>query len=629
MDYDFLTTGQQYFDELIEANKPIEKVDALEFISSTEYMGESPTVFQSCVIKTYYGLWLLYPPTMEENALLNLMWEKWHIAVDVHTAKRAKRFVLVLGRRSTKSSLMSFFATVSMYELICLGNPQSFYGIRDRHPIFVTHVAAAGDQAEAVFTLSNSNIRTTDFFSPYIDFDKDNSTELRLFTPVDKLMNDDIQARNDKKPRYGSIKEPRMPGTINIKSITTSGTTKRGDATYLLMLSEFAHFMRAKFDATKSEEQLMSENPRSDYAITKALIPAVQDFGPEGRVIMESSPDEKGGEFYHYYCMAGGFEQENFEGIEPEEGFSLFQLATWEARPSITRESLDLEFKADPGGCNSEYGAHFRNPSGQFISEEVINSIPQNSVLICMDNIGGRRHYFITVDPGGKAKKKKADTYAIGWGHADQDFATKKVTYWIDGLYGFNATHKSTGLGKFEIIQVDPNAVVDYIFKLVDALGGRNYISEIAYDQFESQAPVHSLQSIGLPAIETTFTNPYKAEMYGDFLSEASLGNVKMYGVDDGGWVQLWKTEMKYLQEDHAGGVVYYHHPATGPVQTDDFADVVSNLVHRMCLKMNPTKESVKQARREGQSGQFKRRMVLPQKGPTGWGGKSKIRPIK
>jgi intein/homing endonuclease len=528
------------------------------------------------------------------------------------------------------STLMSFFSCVSTYELITLGNPQKHFGIRDRHPIYITHVAAGGDQAEAVFTLSRDNIRSTDFFKPFIDFDKDSSTELRLFTPVDKLENDKIFEMNRKVLRgSGESKEPRKPGTINIKSVTTSGTTKRGDATYLLMLSEFAHFVRAKFDPTKSEEQLVSENPRSDYAITKALIPSVQDFGDEGRVIMESSPVEKGGEFYHYYCMAGGMEQENFANIEPEVGYCLFQFATWEVRPTITREVLDSEFRADPVGCNSEYGAHFRNPSGQFISEAVINAIPQSTVPMCRDNIGGRKHYIITLDPGGKAKKKKADTYAVSWGHAEQDFTTKKYTYIVDGMFGFNATLKNVGMGRHEIIQVDPNVVLEFVFKLVDDLGGRNYILEIAYDQFESSPPVHALQAVGLPAVETTFTNPYKAEMYGSFLSEAQLGNVKMYGVDDGGWVQLWKTEMKYLQEDHAGGIVYYHHPATGPVQTDDLADVVSNLIHRLCLRMNPTKESIKQAHRDGLPAKFRRKGVSPLAGPTGWGNKSKVRPIR
>jgi hypothetical protein len=629
MSFNFKKIGQQYFDEVVESIAPMEKVDALHFICSTEYMGENPTVFQSCAIKTYYGLWLAYPPTQEESALLNLMWDKWHIAINVNTDKRFKRNVYALGRRSTKSSLLSFFATVSMYELITLGNPQQYYGIRDRHPIYVTHVAAAGDQAEAVFTLSNSNIRSTDFFAPYIDFDKDNSTELRLFTPVDKLENDEIKSRNDLLPRVGSIKEPRRPGTLNIQSVTTSSKTKRGNAIYLLMLSEFAHFERAKFDPTKSEEQLVSENPRSDYAITKALIPSVQDFGDEGRVIMESSVVEKAGEFYHYYCMAGGMEQENFEGIEPEEGFSLFQLATWEARPTITRESLELEFRSDPAGCNAEYGSHFRNPSGQFISEEVINSIPQPNILLSRDNIGGRRRFIIALDPGGKAKKKKADTYAISWGHAEEEFSTKKVTYWIDGMHGFNSTQKNVGMGKYETVQVDPSIVLDFLFKLVGDLGGRNYILEIVFDQFESMSPVHTLQASGLPAVETTFTNPYKAEMYGNFLSEAQLGNVKMYGVDDGGWINLWKTEMKYLQEDHAGGVVYYHHPSTGPVQTDDFADSNASLIHRLVLRMNPTKESVKQAHRDGLSGQFRRKTVMPIKGPTGWGGKTKIRDIR
>lgn len=615
---DFEKISADILNEFQETFVPMEKVDAYEFITSEDFLGEEPTPFQSLAIKVFYGLFPKYGVDASEQELIDVMRDKWRIEIDPTSTEKPESFVLCLGRRATKSTLMSFFATYSCYELICLGNPQEHYGIRTRHPIFITHVAAAGDQAEAVFTLTNDNIRKVDFFRPYIDFEKDSSTNIRLFTPYDLLLNERIRARNKYVPR-GYKKESMQIGSVNVKSITTSATTKRGDATYLLMLSEFAHFVRAKIDPDKSEEQLMEENPRSDYAVKKGLTPSVKDFGKDGRVIYESSPAEKGGEFYRQYCIAGGREQEDFENVFREPGYKLLQLATWEARPSISRESLEPEFRTDPVGANSEYGAHFRNVSGSFISEAVIESIPQPGRPILWKNPSTMR-FIIAIDPGGKAKKKKADTYAVAWGHSE-GLPTNPlgVTYWIDGMRGFDVQVRPLGNGRYERILVNPNDVVDFVVDLINKLGGRNYIMEIAYDQFDSSGPIATLQGIGLPAIETTFTNPYKSEMYGNFLAKAQNGQVKMYGLDNEGWVDRWKLEMKYLQQNTAGAIVYYTHPSTGPVQTDDFADVTANLVHRLCLRVTPTKKSVKEAQKAGVGLVQKKRVTRPVRGTAIW----------
>jgi len=338
-DRELLETMQKSFESIRESTtdktQMVDPVDALEFISGPAYMGETPTPFQRIVIKTLYGLWPYYETDIEERRVLDVLEGKWRVRIDYECKVLITNLMLVLGRRSTKSTLMSYLATYAAYTLICRYNPQLYYGIRERHPIFITHVAAAGDQAESVFTLTADNIKKTEFFRPYIDFDKDNSTELRLFTPFDLEINREIHGRNSLKTK-GEQKESTRPGSLTIKSITTSGKTKRGDAIYLLMLSEFAHFERAKYDPTDPEDLIMFENPRTDYAVAKGLMPSVADFGEEGKIVMESSPAEKGGEFYHHYCIGGGFEQENFDDSQVEPGYQVIQMATWEARPGFT-----------------------------------------------------------------------------------------------------------------------------------------------------------------------------------------------------------------------------------------------------------------------------------------------------
>lgn len=577
---------------------PIQEVDPLYFITSSAFMNEDPTPFQRVLIKTLYSLWDLYPPDQDELELLSTLKRNWGIEIKLDRVDPVLNLVLCLGRRSTKSTISAFIASISMYQLICKGNPQEYYGIRERHPIYVVHMASAGSQATDVFSLTSNCIKKVPFFLPYIDFDKDNSTELRLRSPYDLYLNDEIRRRNLIRPE-GTSRENLLPGSLNIKSVTTSASSHRGEAIITLILSEFAHFQRTNMTSKASEGGILEENPRSDYAVYKALAPSVKDFGRDGKIILESSPSEKGGEFYFHYCCAGGIEQEKFEEVTPDPDYALIQLATWEARPSLSQESFRSDFRKDPVGANSEYGAHFRNPSGSFITETLISSIPvPNRPLIRINPSNWR--FIICIDAGGKAKSKPADTYALGWGHAEKHSLDTDYTYWIDGFNGWDMTTRDLGGGMIEKIPVDPNIVLAYIRDLVRDFGGRNYLIEICYDQWENTAAISTLQSEGYTAIETTFTNSYKSSMYGNFLAQLQLGRVKMYGEDVNGWIERWKLEMKYLQRISSGGYTYYKHPESGPVQHDDFADVSANIVHRLLLQTDPTKESIKQAQRTG-----------------------------
>jgi hypothetical protein len=605
--------------QTVESNfASIDPVDCFEFVTNPSFLCEDPTPFQRIAIKTFHSLWPLYPPDEEEQRLLTVLDNKWHLKIDTNNQDAIQHFVMVLGRRSTKSTLASFFATYSGYQLICRGNPQQYYGIRDRHPIHVVHIAAAGEQAQDMFALTRDNIKKVTFFAPYIDFTKDNTSELRLFSPFDLWQNEKIRRR----VHESGMKENLLPGSITIQSITTSSRTKRGKAIILLMFSEFAHFERARIDINKSEEQYVEENPQTDYAMITAMVPSVLDFGPDGKVIYESSPAEKGGEFYHQYCIAGGYEQDNPEDTLIEPGYAVLQLATWEARPGFTEDRFASDFRKDPRGANMEYGAHFSNPSGQFIEEKVIKSIPIPGRPMIRKNPGGWK-FLITLDPGGKGKAKTADTYACSWGHYEMPpNDIDNTVYWIDGMKGWDAQIKDLGAGRFENVPVDPNDVIRFLLDLVQDFGGRNFTLEIAYDQWQNQQAISTLQTLGFPAIETTFSNLYKGQMYTNFLTKAQQGLVKMYGDDIEGWINRWMLEMKYLQQDISGSTVFYHHPSTGPVRHDDFADVTANLVHRLILQVNPTRKSIEDARRNlGGPVQMKRRMTTPKAGSALWGG--------
>jgi len=144
---------------------------------------------------------------------------------------------------------------------------------------------------------------------------------------------------------------------------------------------------------------------------------------------------------------------------------------------------------------------------------------------------------------------------------------------------------------------------------------GRNFVLEIVYDQFNSAEAISHLQKAGLPALETFFTNKYKAEMYGNFLSLAQYNRIKSYGVDIGGYIHQWQQELKYLQRYVSGGVMYYSHPSTGPVQHDDYSDANGNLIYRLSMLANPTRQSLEDRVNKNLAPTTRPKSVAPLKG--------------
>jgi len=604
-DFSFKNKIHKQYQTRLQATAPIKEVDAYVFCTSSKYLGERLFPWQSLAIKVYYGLWEKYPITEEEQAILDKLKERWHINIDLtkrNPNQHVEIFILVLGRRSGKSSLISFIQTYEVYKLICKGDPQKYYGIRRRHPIQVVNCAKDGEQAQDPFRLCKDNIRRIPFFSKYVDWSKDNESELRLFTPADLYENDQIRKYNATRPQ-GTQKKNLLEGSILISAFTTSAASKRGKAIILLILDEFAHFDRAKsVSGGITDEDILQEMPQTDYAMLKALSPSTKDFNIEekgifdGKIIMISSPREKGGEFYKHYCLAGGSEQANPNREDKESSYLMFQLATWDCNSKYTQKALAGEFKKDPVGANMEYGSHFGEPSTSFIDSEKIDQMINQSFP--MIYVGKWKHqYIISVDPA-----SKGDTYAIAWGHAEGE------QFIIDGLHGFRPkviTNEVTN----RPIRIPVNAtkeVAPFIKQLAGYLSREGILLEIVFDQWNSSDSIAMIKAAGFTAVETFFTNKYKGAMYTNFLEKLNLGAVHCFGkrpvsIPPGmpayspGWLEQTKLELKHLTKTTSGDTVFYKAPDNGPVQTDDFADVCGNLVHRLTLYQSGDRQIYKE----------------------------------
>lgn len=635
MAFNFKNIVDKHYEERLNATKPIPEVDAFTFLIGSKWLDERPFPFQSLVIKILYGLWQQYPLTQDEIELLEVLRTNWGINIDL-AHRDPKTFVevliLVCGRRSTKTSLISFIQTYEAYKLICKGNPQRHYGIRERHPIEILNCAKDGEQAKSPFVLVKNNIKRIAFFEPYIDSSKDNESELRLFSPADRYENFKIDKFNANKPPHMD-KKNKMEGTITISAITTSAASKRGKATACLVFDEFAHFDRAKLTAgNESDQDILTEMPQTDYAMFKALTPSVKDFGNDGKIICISSPREKGGYFYRLYCQAGGREQTNPDAIKPQPSYLMLQLATWEANPNKPRKIFDLDFERDPIGCNMEYASHFADPSSTFIDAMKVDEMVDTTKSFSTMGISGYS-YVITVDPA-----KNSDTYVVTWGHTES-FKGIPIFH-IDGTYGFKPPLIiENGAPKKTVI--NPEKVTKFISELAGAIqrsGG--HVLEICYDQWNSASSIFALAKMGYPALETFFSNQYKEKIYTDFLEKVNLSQVKCFGMYNpavagpalvpyiDGWLEQAKLEIKYLQRTTQGNTTFYEAPTSGPVTTDDFADTFANLIHRLALRISPDLKTMKQLYKE--TGRpIRARFCGPSRGTSGFFPGNPMRDVK
>lgn len=516
----------------------------------------------------------------------------------------------IITHNSGKSSFISFIQTYEAYKLICKGDPQRYYGIRARHPIWIVNTAKDGEQAQDPFRLCKENIRRIPFFQKYIDWSKDNESEMRLFTPADLYENAQIKKYNETRSK-GAPKKSLQPGTIMIAAFTTTAASKRGKAIIMLILDEFAHFDRAKTSGGGlTEEDILAEMPQTDYAMLKALSPATKDFNIkatenydgdpknlwydadsdenyliyDGKIIMISSPKEKGGEFYKHYCLAGGMEQANPQRPDRRKNFLLMQMSSWECNPKYTRKSFASDYQKDPTGANMEFGGHFGEPSTTFIDASKVDAMVD--LKRPMSYVGKQfQQYIISIDPA-----SKGDTYAICWGHMEND------TILVDGIHGFRPDIVSNdATGQIIRVPVNPNKVVGFIKALAYSLSLHGTLLEIVFDQWSSQDSILALKQEGYVAVETFFTNKYKNVMYTNFLEKLNIGKIRTFGrppltqLDafpefQQGWLDQTKLELKYLNRITSGNTVYYAAPTTGPIQTDDFPDALANLTHRLMM---------------------------------------------
>jgi hypothetical protein len=549
------------------ANNALACVDAFEFITGKDYMNEVLFPFQRVVIKTLYGLWPKYPPDEEEQRFIDLEKQNWGITIDLNRRDSVQNLVLAAGRRASKTTISSCIAVYSLYKLIGLGDPQKHYHLRPRQQVHVMHLACKEDQAKNMYEMTRNKILRMKFFEPYIDPHKNNSGELKLFTPRDIEVNKVI-ARENCNRREG---EPQklLGGSLTLESVASVSTTNRGYSVYLLILSEFAHVQRSGLDDTKL----------SDHALYVALEPSLKDFGCDGKILMESSPKERNGEFYRHYCLGGGMEQENAIDVKPETSYQVIQAASWEANPQRKREEYDLNFRTDFISASMEYGAHFGEIAQQYVSHGELERLVDRNRPFHYTNDNNFQYVF-GVDAGGRAKSLDGDAYTMAWAHLENSSGV----FVVDGIREYRSKLLTMPDGKMEWNLVDPQVVTRDLVATANGLGGKDRILEVAYDQYDSGMATSVLKSQGFRANQIPFTNEYKTEMFSCFYQLMQTAKVVVCWDGPNGIAERFLKELRVFQREQRGDKTYYHHPYSGAIQHDDLVCAVAHALYRLWI---------------------------------------------
>jgi len=455
--------------------------------------------------------------------------------------KKFMELILVLGRRSGKSFMVSVIALYEVYRFLSMGHPQARFPIMEFDTITILNVAVSEGQAKGAIY---EKIRQLAEASPYFTQHIGKATQLEMFflTEHDKQEN---------KRRLTVGQEPLI-GTIQLKSGHSNAAGLVGGTMAVIIIDEMAEMAKASEGGTDDE-------------LYDKLKPAISTFGREGKVICISNPLGPFGKFHKLY-------EDSFDDNQT----LMFQLATWLSNPYIEQSYLDAQKRKDPTNYQIFYGARFGAAGADaWIADGLVKR--------AFDGVMGTRRaesgqpavrYYAHLDPA-----KSSDYYTLVVCHAEP----------IPGLKGPDdgpvmrviVDHMHLWRPKGKNQPINSEEVDAYILRLAT----RFRLVQVSYDTWNSQGSITKLKAHSINAVERTFDLSYKSAIYGELYELFSEGRISFYNQDTV-WINPVTGNAEELREVHEAkdqfinlqrrwnGRVYKIEALTG--KHDDFPDAVA-----------------------------------------------------
>jgi len=408
------------------------------------------------------------------------------------------QLLLVMGRRSSKTMLVSVIAAYEAYKLLeCPeGNPHKYYRLSADKPIAILNVAVSEKQAyDPLFKEMQSRIARSPYFADKINHGATTSNTIYLLTDADKREN---------ASRISRGMSIMLDGSVVLKSGHSNSASLRGQAAICILFDEFAHFQTSTGKSSGDE-------------VYNALVPSTRQFGIDGKVVLLSDPRGKEGMFYKLFCMAQEREIVNEKINYLNEDILALQLPTWRMNPNkeFTKKELEsTEKPKDPLKFFSTWNARFQSEVGEkFFNEQKVSDCVHP--LMTEATFGDPRYlYYIHFDAS-----KSNHNFAVAlvhvitlmnqWGHIKRRVVLDSMKVWTPSKQGAPLL----------------SSVEEYIRDVCK----RFRVAKVTADSFQSAQMLERLKMSGIMTQETPFIPTYTTKIYVELRNLVNEGDLMLY----------------------------------------------------------------------------------------------------
>lgn len=509
------------FEATASADKDREVVDVITFCESPEYLdflGQDPPFslwpMQKIVLKLFYrgtrgnehlALTQEEIDILEDiakNEELDYIDEQggfWQILEKYKRWQKHNILMLVMGRRSSKTAMVSIIAAYESYKLLETpeGNPHKFYRMPPDKPIAILNVAVSESQAyDPLFKEIQSRIARGPYFSDKVNHGAGGKQELFLLTDADKRENAARIKRGMKIP---------LQGSVVLKSGHSNSASLRGQAAICVLFDEFAHMQT-------------SSGKQSGDEVYNALVPSTRQFGLDGKVVLLSDPRGKEGIFWRLFMM-GQEQKSDDEGnvTWTNDEILPLQLPTWRMNPNeeFSRDNLERTERAkDPLAFWTTWNARFQGETGTRL-------INEQRLMDCIDfekseaQFGDPRYtYYLHLDPA-----TNSHNYAMSLVHVVSLASRKgelKRKVVLDKLKYWTPTK-------------DGPVSIEAVEREIRDICKRFRVGRVTFDAWQSAQTIERLRLAGINAGETPYTASYITKIYTELRNLIHEGDLVLY----------------------------------------------------------------------------------------------------
>ena len=243
-----------------------------------------------------------------------------------------------LGRRASKTLLVSVIFLFGGYLLIKIKNPHRFFGVSRTEPISFIAVSNNEEGGVRQYNSLKSMLTTAPFFIPYLR----GSDKVGYWLASPRFL---------KVLKYN----PNITAKGDINFFGSAATGKvRGGAYIQVALDEYAHF---------PDSQVANKSKSRDLAVYEALVPSTAGFisddgTPYGKSFVMTSPNGKKGDSYKKY--GDSFTSKNL--------LMLNMPSHW-VNNRMSPAHLRKMYMESESSARQEFGAEFVESVGNFIKD--------------------------------------------------------------------------------------------------------------------------------------------------------------------------------------------------------------------------------------------------------------------